>query len=362
MFLQELELQQFRCFSEKKINFAAPVTLITGDNGVGKTSIIEAIYYLSYFKSFRSHIMSDLMHAGSNSFFLKGLFNLETLAEGHAIQVGYSAHKKSIKKNKKSVTSYKEVLSMFRVVTLTEDDIDLIKGYPSNRRAFIDQAVVLAYPESVELYKKFKQILHQRNAFLEQSMHYFNASEFDIWTQNLAEITAKIQILRQSVMVQIEKMVNELINQFFDGIYKISLIYEPKVVIFDEKQDIVRFFIDRLQNQERMIKRSLFGSHLDDLIIQLNGQKAQIFASRGQQKLISLLCKLSLILIQRDNQEKPLLLIDDFISDFDQIRIKNLINFLISCQNQIIITAPFFDTVLKDLLHKADPDVISLKS
>ena len=71
MFLKELQLQQFRCFTDKKLYFSAPITLITGNNGVGKTSIVEAIYYLSYFKSFRSHVISDLMHVGTESFFFK---------------------------------------------------------------------------------------------------------------------------------------------------------------------------------------------------------------------------------------------------------------------------------------------------
>ncbi len=355
MFLEELQLQQFRCFADKKLQFSAPVTLITGDNGVGKTSIIEAIYYLSYFKSFRSHVVSDLMHAGTDAFFLKGVFRTEQLTEQHAIQVGYAGKRKSIKFNQKPVTSYKEILSIFQVVTLTEDDIDLVKGYPAGRRAFIDQAVLLAHPEALSLYREFKQILQQRNAFLERNYHSFDFSEFDIWTQKLIEVTSKIQSFRQNIMIQIENMVNSLIHQFFDDIYEISLLYEPKATL-------VTGFVESLIGQERMLKRSLFGAHLDDLIIQIRGQKAQIFASRGQQKLISLLCKLSLVLIQPKGQEKPLLLIDDFISDFDKTRLQNLINFLISCQNQIIITAPFFDSSLQDLLGKADPDVVSLKS
>ena len=97
MFLQDLQLQQFRCFADKKISFRAPITLITGDNGAGKTSIIEAIYYLSYFKSFRSHLTSELMHAGSDSFFLKGNFYSESMQLQHDIAIGYSQKKKSVK-------------------------------------------------------------------------------------------------------------------------------------------------------------------------------------------------------------------------------------------------------------------------
>ena len=144
MFLQELHIKQFRCFEDKKIVFSKPITLITGDNGMGKTSIMESIYYLSYFKSFRTHTPVELIHTSAESFFLKGLFlqtNLIPLEEEsqHTIQIGYSHKKKSMKFDEKLITSYKEILSFFQVVTITEDDIDLIKGTPLARRAFIDQ-------------------------------------------------------------------------------------------------------------------------------------------------------------------------------------------------------------------------------
>ena len=359
LFLQELQLQHFRCFEDKKIIFNAPITVITGNNGAGKTSIVEAIYYLSYFKSFRSHVIAELMQSGWDSFFLKGQFLAEELMQQHTIQIGYSQKKKSIKFDQKQITSHKDILSLFQIVTLTEDDSDLIKGYPAGRRAFIDQAVLLANPEFLDLYREFKQVLQHRNALLER---YSNNDriEFEIWTQKLWQISIKIQQYRQIMMVQIQQSVNQLIDQFFDGVYEISITYDSKIIAIDEKFDGFMLKIGRVLYQEIAWKRSLFGAHLDDLIFQIRGKKARIFASRGQQKLISLLCKLALTRIDSGNQAKPLLLIDDFISDFDKIRLKNLIQFFTTCNNQIIITAPFCDSNLKELLEKADPDVISI--
>lgn len=362
MFLQELHLQQFRCFADKKLSFSAPLTLITGDNGVGKTSIIEAIYYLSYFKSFRSSTVSDLMHGDSSSFFLKGQFSIHNLESEHVIQIGYSEKKKFIKFDQKQLKSHKQLLSLFQVVTLTEDDIDLIKGYPASRRAFIDQAVLLSNPELLELYRKFRLILAHRNAFFEQYYQNVDFNEFEIWTKKLLEITLQIQQYRENLIGQIEQIVNQLLKQFFNEIYQISIIYDSKVVSLSDSEDLSLHKIKQLLHQERAIKRSLFGAHLDDLVFQINGQKARIYASRGQQKLICLLCKLSLILIESGNQVKPLLLIDDFLSDFDKIRIVNLIDFFISRQNQIIITAPFLDFEMKSLFQKAHSDELSINT
>jgi DNA replication and repair protein RecF len=238
----------------------------------------------------------------------------------------------------------------------------LIKGSPAGRRAFIDQAVVLVNPEALELYKTFKQVLSCRNALLERYNANIDFLELAIWTQKLLEISLKIQELRQNVMLKVEQVVNELLDQFFSGIYHISIDYDSKWLVLGDNQDVSLYKIDQLIYQERAIKRSLFGAHLDDLIFQIRGQKARIFASRGQQKLICLLCKVSLILIERGDRVKPMLLIDDFISDFDTVRLSNLIDFLVSRQNQIIITAPFFDSGIKILVEKAHPDVLSINS
>jgi DNA replication and repair protein RecF len=361
LFLHELELQQFRCFSDKKISFNKQITFITGDNGTGKTSLLEAIHYLCYFKSFRSHIVQDVIHTGSASFFLKGSFARKHDFENaqHQLQVGYFQRKKSIKLDQRAVTSHKQVFPYFQVLTLTEDDIDLIKGYPAVRRAFVDQAVLFSKPDSFDEYSKFRQIVQNRNALL-GSYGPIDSVELETWDHALWEQSSKIQNHRKSALEMIEKAVNVLIDDYFEGIYQVRLQYDPKVVCDGIDFDAFRSKIDSFLPQERILKRSLFGAHLDDLSIHIHGKKARIYASRGQQKLISLLCKVSWASMASNEQEYPILLIDDFISDFDQKRLSQLINFFVSCKNQIILTAPFYDSALKEFLQKSDPDIISL--
>lgn len=361
MFLHELELQQFRCFAEKKINFTKPITFITGNNGAGKTSILEAIHYLCYFKSFRSHIIQDVLCNSSPSFFLRGTFEREHDFEKsqHQVQVGYLQRKKSIKLDQRAITSYKQILPYFQVLTLTEDDIDLVQGYPAVRRAFIDQAVLFSQPSMFDIYSKFRQVVQHRNALLATG-RTIDEIEFEIWNQALWEQSVQIQKARIATLEMIEKSVNLLIERYFDGVYEVSLRYEPKMAYMDGNFEFFRSKIDGLLQQERILKRSLYGAHLDDLSIHIKGKKARIYASRGQQKLISLLCKVSWASMTGHASQRPILLIDDFIADFDQIRLSQLVNFFIECKNQIILTAPFCDQNLRLLLEKADPDIVSL--
>lgn len=359
MFLYELELKQFRCFEKKKVEFKKSLTLITGDNGTGKTSLAEAIHYLCYVKSFRTSNPLDLVYKNSDTFFLKGSFSpVDKMLESQTIQIGYAHKKKAIKIDGKAVTTHKDIFQVFQVVTLLEDDINLITGYPSGRRSFIDQATTFLHPKYLDVYRNFKKILQSRNALL--MYHTIDNLELEIWTQKLWQASIEIQKYRRNVLQQIEKVVNSLLNKYFDSVYDISIGYESKHVNLEESFEQ---FLKRslyLLRQERMYKRSSFGAHLDDIIIKMKNQNAKIYASRGQQKLISLLCKLSLISLAEQNKFLPIIIIDDFIADFDKKRLQNIINFLLKCENQVIITTPFYDSDLKKIVEKADPDVISM--
>jgi DNA replication and repair protein RecF len=361
LFLHELELQNFRCFDQKKLTFKKQVTFVIGTNGIGKTSLLEAIHYLCYFKSFRSHLISDVIHAGSGSFFVKGVFDRTYDFEqaSHTIQVGYSGHKKSIKLDQKAVTSYKQIMSFFQVITLTEDDIDLIKGYPAQRRAFIDQAVLIANNNAFDNYTTFRKVLAHRNSLLAHGRNV-DLTELEIWNQSLWAATIEIQKSRIDVLRKVITSVNKLLDEYFEGIYEVNILYEHKYAHPEQTYEEFARKAYSLLDTERILKRSMYGAHLDDLHIQIKGKKAKVFASRGQQKLISLLCKLSLATLHSNTEDAPILLIDDFISDFDKIRLNQLAFFFQKCPNQIIITAPFCDLELKEMFKDADLELVSL--
>ncbi len=361
MFLHEIELQNFRCFDQKKLTFKKPITFVVGTNGIGKTSLLEAIHYLCYFKSFRSHLISDVIHSESDSFFIKGVFDriYDLQEESHTIQVGYSGRKKSIKLDQKSVTSYKQIMSFFQVITLTEDDIDLIKGYPAQRRAFIDQAVLIANHNAFDSYTTFRKVLAHRNSLLAYGRNV-DVAELEVWNQSLWAATIEIQAQRMGVLHKVIASVNKLLDEYFEGIYEVNILYEHKYAHPGQSYEEFSRKVYSLLDQERILKRSMYGAHLDDLHIQIKGKKARVFASRGQQKLISLLCKLSLAILHNNTEDAPILLIDDFISDFDKIRLNQLAFFFQKCPNQIIITAPFCDSELKEMFKDSDLELISL--
>lgn len=335
--ITHIHLKQFRCFQDRIITCDAPIVLIQGSNGTGKTSILEALYYTCYLRSFRAGTPVDLIADTAESFFIKILVqNTETIDE---INVGFSSEKKLVKINQQSVSSYKELLSYCRIIAITEDDIDLIKEGPGYRRDFLDQTLMLIDPQYMTSYKRMRDTLEERNALLQKEI--FSHEMYTLWTRQLWERSSIIQVQRINVLHQLQEQVQHFINHYFDAQCTISFSYKIKKTdmhsSFEAFQQATHSY---LYTDEVRFKRSLFGAHLDDITINLHGKKARGFASRGQQKLVVMLLKAAQIRLLSQFSVPLILLLDDFMTDFDAQRTSVLLKLLKDLNIQLIFTTP----------------------
>lgn len=326
-YLQKLALKQFRCFDSVEFEFDGPLTLIYGLNGSGKTSLLEALHYLCYLRSFRTHIPKDMAQFGTDGFFIKAVFN------NQEIKIGCSGSKRHIKIDQKTINSYQELRQAYRVITVTEDDLQIVKGGPDKRRSFLDHALLLRYPELLPLFKQFKTVLDQRNALLQHNN--IAHDELQVWTTALENVSAQIQEQRISFVQELQTTINTLIAQEWDTSYTIKLSYEIKKEQTDK---------NHLKALEMRYKRSLFGAHLDDVTITFQNKPARLFSSRGQQKLIVLLIKLAQVQQFLASCGTCTFLLDDFMTDFDKVVMKNLIDSCIKLKTQLIFTSPAPDS------------------
>lgn len=359
--ITSLEVKNFRCFTHKIIAFEKPIVLLQGLNGKGKTSLLEALYYAAYLRSFKNALPKDITHFGKDSFFIKiGLAETrdhESLAR--TLQVGFADQTKLVKIDQQKITSYKELLHHYRVVCVTEDDLELVQEGPKVRRFFLDQLLTMLEPSSISHFKELRAVTDQRNSYLIQQRG--DKQEYAVWTEQLWNISATIQHERSALLVRLENTVNQLLSNFFEQGTQVSLVYQPKKDLLASSHDFVTHHTT-LYDLERRYGRSLFGAHLDDFSILFEQKKSRVFLSRGQQKLVTVLLKIAhATLLQEVSGSGVVFLLDDFMTDFDAVRTEILLRILRQTGAQLIITSPLQETGVQRYLSPDDLQTIYIE-
>jgi len=350
--IKRLEVKQFRCFSHFCADFERPLTLIEGENGSGKTSLLEALHYLCYVRSFRTYNSRYLVAQGGDGFFIKASFTekAEWGPVAHELQIGFADKKKLAKLDGKAISSYKELMDHYRIITICELDLELINGSPEIRRSFMDQAILLSDPSHIALCAQSRKLVEHRNSLLQCGC--YNEELYRLWTHQLWEKTLAIQASRRALVVALEDAVNNLLGQWFPEILPMSIRYMPKRDMaagsFEE------FWAENgaLFAQERDHGYCLMGAHLDDCTIGWQGDSSKLYASRGQQKLLILLLKLALADIIKAKKGPVVLLVDDFLTDFDKNRATNCLKLVSRLPAQAIVTSPLETGFLAGLIEQ----------
>lgn len=372
MRIVSVTLYNFRCFKSYSISFNTPITLLVGDNGIGKTSILEALHYACYMRSFKTHTPKELIQLApeiipednslsSSGFALKLSIasdskqcDLDTL---HITFLSSPTSKKIIKLNDKTLNSYKELYQIYKVITITEDDLLLIQGNPSERRLFIDQLISLTDPTYIALLKKYRQVLNNRNALF--SFHTVDSESYMLWSEQLYILAKIIQEKRKYYLNLLESQANKLAKQVFSDDYNLSIEYQAMrdyitSSVFSSFSEAFKKHPD-IMHKEYKQKRSLFGAHLDDYALIFQKKISRTYASRGQQKLIVFLLKGAQLELL-DSQ--AILLIDDFMTDFDEHKVEALIMLMSSLTTHLIITSPLYKSALVTSINKHKGQII----
>ncbi|MBM3894563.1 hypothetical protein FJ366_03150 [Candidatus Dependentiae bacterium] len=339
-------LRNFSGTIKKEFDATAQFVVLHGPNGAGKTSLLEAVFYACYLKSFRTSHSADLISFGGNHFFIEITGTDTQTDESHTISVGCDGEKKVIKFDGKNVKAHKDLLEKYRVLGLTESDLDLISGAPLQRRTFLNHAQMLFDVHFVERMRVYRRSINQRNALLFSLKGSFlplsvqNAHQLNVWTKNVWE-QGRDEIYRfKEMLFLLEQKVNELLQRHCPSEHlKITLNYEPE--FFREDETFNEFwdrYVQTLLAEEIRQGRGLWGLALDDISISFVDKLMRRFASRGQQKLVILLLKVAQLYLL--GPETAIFIVDDFMTDFDARRIHQVLQILRETKTQIIMTTP----------------------
>lgn len=360
MKLLQAELKNFRCFNHQTISFERPLVIIEGDNGSGKTSLLEAIHYCCYLRSFRTHNTRTLIKHEQSSFFIKLEVEeeLDFIATRHDVQVGLSGKRRSVKLNNRPICSYKELMDSYRVITVTEDDLALICDGPDERRSFIDQALVLKKPLFAKKLSELRRTVEQRSALIARGNT--NKDIYRLWTEQLWTKSLEIQEERAAFLDVLLDRATGLISQMFNNAYHVTIQYANRLNIGQSSFDDWFEAYPTLYENERRMGRSLFGAHLDDFVIGFQQAHSKHYASRGQQKLLVLLIKIAQVQDITQNRGPVILLLDDFMTDFDKKKAEICLQALTDLQGQIILTSPQTSSCLSSMIEYLHGQKISL--
>lgn len=326
MYIKNIKVENFRNYENEEINLFKNINVIYGDNAQGKTNILEAIFLCAFGKSFRTTKEKEIIKKNKN--FLRVIIEYSKKDRDGKIEVKIS-EKKEVLVNGVKVKKLSELLGNMNIVIFTPEDMEILRDGPQKRRRFLDMMIGQLRTNYVYNLNMYLKTLEQRNNYLKTKR--INDEMLDIWDEKLAEYGIKIYQYRNEFIEKIkEKIVNihrEITNE------EISIIYKS-----DCKDKII--FLKELKKNREIDKIKGFtsrGVHKDDFSVLINGEDVKIYGSQGQNRTSILSLKLAeLQVIYDEIGEYPILLLDDFMSELDEKRIKN---FLQNINNiQVIIT------------------------
>jgi len=336
MFLKTLNLLNFKSFSEKEFELSEGVNGFVGNNGVGKTNVLDAIHYLSVGKSYLNSIDRQIVRFDEDFFAVSGTWLLEN--DEYNVHCSFKiGSKKKVRCNKKEYDKLSEHIGKFPVVFISPYDGDLIAEGSEMRRKWFDGILAQSDKSYLELIQRYQRILEQRNTLLKQfyESRHFDKDSIDIWDVQMTEIGQQIFNSRKSFLADFLPDFKKIYGEIANSEELVEITYKSH---FQEEN-----FYQQLKNgaqKDAHTQYSNFGVHKDDLLFTIGGHPVKKFGSQGQQKTFLIALRIAQYdWMKRQMKKKPVLLLDDIFDKLDNNRVQKLVKLVATHYlGQVIIT------------------------
>ncbi len=326
MHLRRLWLHDFRSYSELDLDLAPGLTVVVGENGTGKTNLLEAAGFLSTLSSFRGTPTEAMIRNGADRSNIRGevlVGDREVLLETEFSRMARTR----VLVNKQALPKTAALREVLRISVFSPDDLVLIKGGPSERRNYLDDVLASLHPRNAAALADLDKILRQRNALLKQAGGRLSAEigfTLDVWDDKLASVGTMVGNLRRQLLETIGGVISAAYTDIADRPAKTGSVYETSWMTIGLGEALA-------QGRNDDVRRglSLVGPHRDDVALLIEGRPSRTQASQGEQRTLALALRLAAHrYIAESTGSPPLLLLDDVFSELDPIRSDALVRHL----------------------------------
>ena len=360
MYLQKISLAHFKSYEYESFEFSERVNCIVGENGTGKTNLLDAIYFLALTKSSISNQDALSINHEAEYMIIEGEFSpltpeggtsdstILTKSEEGAPPSGAGGatlitislqrgQKKAVLRDKKAYERISEHIGRFPVVMLSPNDTDIIRDGSEERRKFFDGVMAQLDSEYLENLLQYNRLLLQRNSLLKQfgERNYVDDLLLDVYSDPLIEVSLKLYQTRNQFITEFLPIFKKHYNTLSDAREEVEMIYESEV----GAENFTQIFRKNRQ-RDLSAQRTTIGSHKDDFIFEINSFTLRKFGSQGQQKSFVIALKLAQFeMLTKIKGFPPLLLLDDIFDKLDDRRIQQLITMMVDGTfSQVFIT------------------------
>lgn len=334
MYISSVELKNYRNYEYASIPFKDGINILFGDNAQGKTNILESLYVCATTKSHRGSRDKELIQFGQEEAHIRMMVNKKAI--DHRIDMHLKKQKgKGAAIDGMFVKKSSELLGMVHMILFSPEDLSIIKNGPGERRRFMDLELCQLDKIYMNHLSKYNKTLNQRNSLLKQISFSRDLEEtLDIWDQQMVKYGVEIIKIREEFIKEMNEIISSIHEKLTGGREHLILKYEPSL----EADDYEKILKERRQKDMKQLSTGA-GPHRDDVSFLVDGMDIRRFGSQGQQRTAALSLKLAEIkLVERMIKDKPILLLDDVLSELDGSRKNYLMESISGIQTIITCT------------------------
>ena len=338
MLITNLNLNNYRSYTTLDLSLDPGVSIFVGKNGEGKTNIAEAVLYLTFLSSHRASGNTPLIKLGNQSAYIRAKVKYperEILVE---LEINTDKANRA-KVNQNQVRSQKEIFGIVQTIYFSPEDLDIVRGDPSERRRFIDQLLTLRSPRIAGVISDYERAVKQRNSLLKTRA---SIDALNPWDKQVAELGGELITLRILALDELKPIFNQVYKDISDT--------KPAEIVY--KSSIENPSLNQNENSEKIMERlvnnrgaeldrglTLTGPHRDDLLLILGDHLVKGYASHGESWSIALSLKLATYNLLRSDGLSPILILDDVFSELDEERRERLAEIAKGADQTIITVA-----------------------